>query len=177
MNKNKLISDLTKYVTALGVKEPEIALTIVHDVLLDPKANSREFKAAKYRVLKLFSDDRKEYRNLTNWESIAPNSLQSKLDNAEDNKTLIDIIPYDNSNERASVKLENQRQLIKELLDDADERTTTIVLSWLECDKPNFALVGNLLGIPRKNVERSIKRLFKKFDTERFGSIYDYLTI
>ncbi|AVP37466.1 hypothetical protein [Staphylococcus felis] len=177
LNQN-LILKLTNYVKFLGIKDTDIAQTIAHDVLLDPSAKGREYKAAKFRTLKFFSDDRKEYRNLATWQSISPTSLNSKTKNdlEGDESMLIDVIPYDDYNEKASAKLSNQRQLIIGLLDGADERTTAIVQSWLECDKPSYALVGRILGLSSKTVERSIKRLKRNYTFEQFGDYRECLS-
>ena len=83
-------------------------------------------------------------------------------------------MPYDNFNERKTALQVTQRQLINKLADGSDERTTLIVQTFLDSDKPTVTNVAKRLGLDHKQVSRSLKKLSNKYSEDEFGYLGDH---
>ena len=161
-----MYKELNKYLIKLGVYDEQDRVDIIHDVLLNNKAVDKEFFYAKKRALNLFKRkkiDRDRYI-----------SLNSSLDQ-EDEVKLENVLSEETENEKNTKLLERQRQLIKFLVDGADSRTLMIVEAFLCLDKPTMNSVAKELCLNHNQVNRSLKRLSKNYDSEIFGSIDSYM--
>lgn len=157
-------NQLIKYVNKLGVTGHD-AETIVHDVLMKEKAKGVEFAEAKFRV--------KDYLR----RAAILNKRNISLDGDDDTESqtsLYDVIAYSDECDKVNKLREGQRQLINSLTQDADERTTLIVQTFLNQDKPTINSVAEELGLHYSSVQRALKRLSKKFDRTR-NELNDFL--
>lgn len=144
------------------------ACAIVDDVILsDPDST---FKA---RLVKLRSIDylrREERKGLPNTRLEAP-----ILASEDCSETLLDVIPFENFNERKTALQDAQRQLIFNLVDGSDERTKKIVQTFLTIDKPTIRNVAKHLGLNKTQVIRCLRRIQREYDKDKHGNITDYL--
>ena len=69
----------------------------------------------------------------------------------------------------------DQRQLIDFLVCGENERTTSIVQTFLSTDLKSPTAIGKHLGLDHKQITRALKKLASKFDTKQFGDYHDYL--
>lgn len=163
-----MLNKLTKYVISLGDIDEHAATTIAHDVILDPKAKGCEFKNAKFRFFKhmnrVVKKERERYV-----------SLDTADTNDEEDFSPYEMMPYDDVNERNAALQDNQRQLITALVSGSDERTTLIVRTWLESDKPNANEIGKKLGIHHSTVLRAVRRLANNFSEAEHGKVAEYI--
>lgn len=146
------------------VKDSHAVETIAHNVMLNEKAIGVEFKDANFKI--------KEYYRVKRREQSRYESLD---DTNEDDLSLYDALPYDELNERKAVLQANQRQLITQLADGSDERTTLIVQTFLNTDKPTPNKVAKLLGLDHKQVSRALVKLADNYSEAKFGQLSDYL--
>lgn len=158
-----MINSITKYVHSLGDIDEHSALTIAHDTLMDPNAKGSEFKNAKFRFLNHKNREVKLQR-----ERFVTLDAQISED---DERTLLESLPYDDFNEREAALQDSQRQLIIELVDGMDERTTLIVQTFLEKDKPTVSSVAKQLELDRKQVYRCLNRMKDKFSPKIHGEL------
>lgn len=159
-----MLEKLTKYLMRIGIKDEHDAMSIAIDVVMDERTKGYEFRKAKLLAYNYF--ERVEKPQLEIFESLdAP---------SEEDLTLYDAMPYDNFNERKTALQVTQRQLINKLADGSDERTTLIVQTFLDSDKPTVTNVAKRLGLDHKQVSRSLAKLSKGYSEDKFGYLGDY---
>lgn len=154
---------LIAHIKRKGVRDQHDAETIAHDVLSNPKALGVEFKDANFKVM--------EYFRVKQREDSRTESLDAP---SEEDLTLYDAMIYDDFNERKTAQQVTQRQLINKLADGSDERTTLIVQTFLNSDKPTVTNVAKRLGLDHKQVSRSLAKLAFKYSEDKFGYLGDY---
>lgn len=69
----------------------------------------------------------------------------------------------------------DQRQLIEELLIKASVETVQSINAYLETN--TYREAAKLLGTTHTTVSRRISALAKVYDSQKFGSYYDYITV
>ncbi|UBH21929.1 hypothetical protein LAU42_09140 [Macrococcus armenti] len=161
--RNKLI----KYVMSKGIRDQHVVETIVNDVLLKESAKGKEFAEARFRVLDYIRKANRESERYVSLDALSANSI-------EEPSSLYDIIGYDDTNERESRLQEDQRQLILNLANGSDERTTLIVQTFLTTDKPTVTTVAKRLGLDHKQVSRALTRLSRNYDSGLYGDLRSY---
>lgn len=160
-----MYKELNKYLLKLGVNDEQYRVDIIHDIILNDKTKGKEFFYAKNRAIDLFRKEKKERERYI--------SLNSSFDE-EDKTSFEDMLIDDNENEKSTNLLERQRQLIKFLIDDADTRTLLIVETFLSLDKPTMNNVAKEISLNHNQVNRTLKRLSKKYDEDYFGLLDNY---
>lgn len=158
---------LIKYVMSKGIHDKHVAETIANDVLMKQSAVGKEFAEAKYRTLDYLRKVKLERERFISLDEPSANSDESIV-------TLYDVIPIDETNEKQNRLQANQRELIMQLTNGTDERTTLIVQTFLESDKPTVTNVAKRLGLDHKQVSRALTRLSRNYDEGLYGSLTDY---
>ncbi|MCU7556590.1 hypothetical protein [Macrococcus capreoli] len=158
---------IIKYVTSKGISDRHVAETIANDVLMKASAKGKEFAEARYRTL--------DYLRKAKIERERFISLDEPSANSDDTSTtLYDIIASDESNEKESRLQDHQRELIYSLANGSDERTTLIVQTFLDSDKPTVTNVAKRLGLHHMEVKRALTRLSSKYDESLYGDLNGY---
>lgn len=159
-----MLEKLTKYLMRIGIKDDHVAMSIAIDVCMDERTKGFEYRKAKLLAYNYF--ERVEKPHLETFESLdAP---------SEEDLTLYDAMSYDDYNERKTAQQVTQRQLINKLADGSDERTTLIVQTFLDSDKPTVTNVAKRLGLDHKQVSRSLAKLAVNYSEDKFGYLGDY---
>lgn len=151
-----------------GVTEPHDAEAIVDDALWDESAIGYEHRKVMQKSIDYV---RKKHLEIELY-------LDAPVGDELTNEPLSghDVQPNSYENEIKAEMQARQRQLIEQLALDSDERTTEIVRTWLESDKPTTTNVAKRLGLDHKQVSRCLKRLSNKFSESNFGFVSDYLS-
>lgn len=161
-------TELMKYITTLGVQDVHAAETIAHDVLLDSRTKGYEFKSAKYKSLDYFKRKKVENRRYLYMDGVLGDEDEFKLEN---------ILKFDDISEMSDRMLKDQRELIMYLSKTTDERTKSIIKTFLTSDKPTKNNVAKHLGLGYEQVNRCLRRLSKEFDENIFGSLEEYINV
>lgn len=92
----------------------------------------------------------------------------------EGTETLLQKIPITDLDCYKGLMLQDQRQLIRQLTRDENERTTAIVQTFLSTELTPTA-IGKKLGLHHEVVKRALTRLAAKHNPKQYGSHRDYL--
>lgn len=161
------IDELVRYAKSIGVRDDHDAQSLAHDALLDDRAKGFRFRKIKFLAYNYFDRVLKpREENLT--------YLEQTL--SDDGLTYLDLLEYDDSNEIRAELQASQRQLIEQLTTGTDDRTTLIVQTFLETDKPTIANVAKELNLHRQVVTRCVRRLARNYSESEHGALADYLT-
>lgn len=149
-----------------GVTDPLDVESIAHEAMLCEKSKGYELRKSKQMAIDFLRKRRPEIGIY----------LDEQIETDHGQLVAYEVIACDDTNERETAIQEAQRQLIYTLADGSDERTTLIVQTFLDIDKPTINNVAKFLGIHHQVVSRSIRKLSMKFSEGKFGNLADYLT-
>lgn len=150
-----------------GVKDEHEVEAIADDVFLETESEGFEVRRAKQKAI-----DAMRKRHLkVDFSLDAPASGDD-----EESVSTYDIYAYDDFNERKAELQANQRHLISQLVSGSDERTTLIVQTFLQSDKPSITNVAKQLGMHHEVVGRALRRLQRNYSETQFGSYKKYLS-
>jgi DNA-directed RNA polymerase specialized sigma24 family protein len=92
---------------------------------------------------------------------------------SEDGSSMMESLEDPDQFEESVQKKRDQRELVSNLLAVADELTRKICLNYAMYDSENA--LSKALGIHHTAVRRSLARLSRRFDANRFGELRDYI--
>lgn len=169
---------IKKFARSYAIDEHDVE-SMINDRILATTANFDstlgKFKNAVYRAIKNGCIDLQRKRKR---EGDYRTDVMYKDDDGEQSELyeIIEVAPTTNEDDivKEIQEKNDQRQLVKFLLEKADELTLTSASAFIQSN--SYRQAAKLTGTTHVTVKSRIRKLSKQYDSKRFGSYYDYFT-
>lgn len=163
------IKKIQNYCYSKGINDDSVATTIAHDIILeDVKDECYDSKAVQFKVFDYFKS--KTYKKNSN------SSLDACLE-SEDAEVNYHLFLIDDKATKAIENVVRQYSaldIIKYLLNNADDETKAYVEEFLKQEKATCNSVSKVFNVSNKKVQRKLNKLASYYDEAKFGQIFLY---